>query len=74
MVAVIVARDPDFADGAAVLAGVASQLARFKQPRVAIFVAELPKNSMGKVQTTVLREQYQDSFAAVPSEPGRGLS
>ncbi len=39
-----------------------SRLARFKQPRHIVFVDALPKNTMGKVQKTVLRERYGDSF------------
>ncbi|NWG26128.1 MAG: malonyl-CoA synthase [Pseudorhodoplanes sp.] len=33
------------------------RLARFKLPKRVIFVADLPRNSMGKVQKNVLREQ-----------------
>jgi len=65
VVAVVVPREPGFADEAAVLAGILDSLARFKQPRRIVFVAELPKNTMGKVQKTVLRESYGDSFGAV---------
>ncbi|RYD60091.1 MAG: malonyl-CoA synthase [Sphingomonadales bacterium] len=65
VVAVVVPREPGFADEAAVLAGIVDSLARFKQPRRIVFVAELPKNTMGKVQKTVLRESYGDSFGAV---------
>jgi malonyl-CoA/methylmalonyl-CoA synthetase len=42
----------------------ADSLARFKQPRVIDFVDELPKNTMGKVQKTVLRDQYATIFEA----------
>ncbi|MFT6306229.1 MAG: malonyl-CoA/methylmalonyl-CoA synthetase [Granulosicoccus sp.] len=37
---------------------VSQNLARFKQPRKVIFVKELPRNTMGKVQKNVLREHY----------------
>ena len=37
----------------------ADQLARFKQPKAVIYVDELPRNTMGKVQKNLLREQYQ---------------
>lgn len=40
------------------------QLARFKQPKKVIFVAELPRNSMGKVQKAAMRTDYQGFFAA----------
>ena len=39
------------------------RLARFKQPKAVINVAELPRNTMGKVQKNVLRERYTDLFA-----------
>jgi malonyl-CoA/methylmalonyl-CoA synthetase len=63
VVAVIVPRDPAFADGEALIAALADRLARYKQPRKLVIVPELPKNSMGKVQKTVLRERFKDVFA-----------
>ncbi|HVE49740.1 MAG TPA: AMP-binding protein, partial [Casimicrobiaceae bacterium] len=33
-------------------------IARFKRPRVYVFVDELPKNNAGKVQKTLLRERF----------------
>ncbi|WP_310532923.1 malonyl-CoA synthase [Novosphingobium sp.] len=62
VVAVVVPMEPGFADGAAITAALADRLARFKMPRRVVFVDELPKNGMGKVQKTVLREQLGDSF------------
>lgn len=47
----------------AVRAALAERLARFKQPKRVIFLAELPRNTMGKVQKNVLRERYKDLFA-----------
>jgi malonyl-CoA/methylmalonyl-CoA synthetase len=35
-----------------------SQLARFKIPKDILFLEEMPKNAMGKVQKTVLRETF----------------
>ena len=34
------------------------RLAQYKQPKRVFFVDELPRNTMGKVQKNVLREQY----------------
>jgi len=34
-----------------------------KWPKRGIFVAELSRNTMGKVQKTVLRETYKELFA-----------
>ena len=39
------------------------QLARFKQPKRVLNVAELPRNTMGKVQKNLLREQFAELFA-----------
>lgn len=38
-------------------------LANFKVPKRVIFVPELPRNTMAKVQKNVLRENYADLFA-----------
>ncbi|MDO6414450.1 malonyl-CoA synthase [Sphingomonas sp. BIUV-7] len=62
VVGVVVPVHADFADAAALTTQLADTLARFKQPRRIVFVDELPKNGMGKVQKTVLREQLADSF------------
>jgi malonyl-CoA/methylmalonyl-CoA synthetase len=64
VVAAVVPRDPAFADEAAVIAALEGTLARFKQPRRVYFLPELPKNSMGKVQKTALREMFGDAFTA----------
>ncbi|MEO1797809.1 MAG: malonyl-CoA synthase [Pseudomonadota bacterium] len=63
VLAVIVPRKgatPDLA-GLEALAG--SELARFKQPRKYILMDELPRNTMGKVQKNILRDQFADTFA-----------
>jgi long-chain acyl-CoA synthetase len=38
-------------------------IARFKRPRVYVFVSELPKNSTGKVLKTELREMVSGAKA-----------
>jgi malonyl-CoA/methylmalonyl-CoA synthetase len=45
-----------------VLAGLQGSLARFKQPKAAVVVADLPRNAMGKVQKNVLRAEYGGWF------------
>ena len=46
-----------------VIDGLAERLARFKQPKRVLFVAELPRNAMGKVEKKRLRESCRDVFA-----------
>lgn len=45
-----------------ILAPLEQRLARFKQPKRVIFVDELPRNTMGKVQKNLLRDQYGALF------------
>ncbi len=45
-----------------VIAALGDRLARFKQPKRVFFVDELPRNTMGKVQKNVLRDDYRDTF------------
>ncbi|MGO4337055.1 malonyl-CoA synthase [Labrys sp. KB_33_2] len=39
------------------------RLAKFKQPKRVLFVDELPRNTMGKVQKNVLQTTYRDLYA-----------
>ena len=39
-------------------------LAKFKQPKGVFFVSELPRNTMGKVQKNILREQYANTYSS----------
>jgi len=39
------------------------KIARFKQPKQLFVLPELPRNTMGKVQKNVLRDQYAKVFA-----------
>ena len=41
-----------------VLSALSDRLARYKQPKRVLFVQDLPRNAMGKVQKARLREQY----------------
>jgi malonyl-CoA/methylmalonyl-CoA synthetase len=52
--AVIVGDSQLTAEG--IMTGLREALARFKLPKTIIFVSELPRNTMGKVQKSVLRE------------------
>lgn len=42
----------------------AATLAKFKLPKRVIFVEDLPRNAMGKVQKNLLREIYKDLFVS----------
>lgn len=75
--AVIGVQHPDFGEGVTavvvkqadaplgeeeIFAVLAGRLARYKQPKRIIFVEDLPRNTMGKVQKNVLREAYQSIY------------
>lgn len=60
--AVLVAQKGAELSADAALAAIRDRLARFKQPKAAVVVAELPRNTMGKVQKNLLRDQYRDWF------------
>lgn len=60
--AVVVAKPGAQIDPDAVLAALKSRLANFKIPKRCAVVPDLPRNTMGKVQKNLLRQQYQNSF------------
>lgn len=60
--AVVVREKGASIDEAGVMAGLSERLARFKQPKRVIFVDELPRNTMGKVQKNVLRDSYKGLY------------
>jgi len=59
--AVVCADDSVTEEG--LVAAARQALANFKVPKRILFVDELPRNSMAKVQKNVLRERYGDLFA-----------
>jgi malonyl-CoA/methylmalonyl-CoA synthetase len=78
--AVIGCPHPDFGEGvtavvvrakgaslneSAVLDALTARLAKFKLPKRVIFVDDLPRNTMGKVQKNVLRETHKDLYGKV---------
>jgi malonyl-CoA/methylmalonyl-CoA synthetase len=56
--AIVVRSSPEAIDEQVIMAALQQRLARFKQPKHIAFVDDLPRNTMGKVQKNVLREQY----------------
>ena len=63
-VAVVVAKPGALLKPEAVIAALKSKLANFKVPKQCFAVAELPRNTMGKVQKNLLREQYKTLFVS----------
>jgi malonyl-CoA/methylmalonyl-CoA synthetase len=63
-VAVIVPRAGAVVAADDILSTLKSQLANFKVPKRCVVVADLPRNTMGKVQKNLLRAQYQEAFLA----------
>jgi malonyl-CoA/methylmalonyl-CoA synthetase len=55
--AVVVLKKDAIADEKAMIANLEGRLAKFKLPKRVIFVDDLPRNTMGKVQKNILREQ-----------------
>ena len=61
-VAVVIAKPGTSLKPEAILAELKANLANFKIPKRCYVVAELPRNTMGKVQKNLLREQYKGLF------------
>ncbi|MBN9584017.1 MAG: malonyl-CoA synthase [Afipia sp.] len=63
-VTAVVVKDKSAAlDESAVLHALDGRLAKFKMPKRVMFVDDLPRNTMGKVQKNVLRETYKGLYA-----------
>ncbi len=62
-VAVIIAKPGAAVDPDRVIAELKAKLANFKIPKRCVVVPELPRNTMGKVQKNLLRDQYKGEFA-----------
>lgn len=62
-VAVVIAKPGSAPEPAEILASLKSRLANFKIPKRCFVVPELPRNTMGKVQKNLLRDQYKTLFA-----------
>jgi malonyl-CoA/methylmalonyl-CoA synthetase len=62
-VAIVIAKPGADVDSDQLIATLKSQLANFKIPKRCFVVQELPRNTMGKVQKNLLREQHKALFA-----------
>ena len=63
-VAVVIAKPGEKINADHIIATLKSQLANFKIPKKCFVVPELPRNTMGKVQKNLLREQHKNLFSA----------
>lgn len=61
--AVVVAKSGASITAQGIAKALEQRLAKFKQPKQVFVVDELPRNTMGKVQKNLLREQYKDIYA-----------
>ena len=60
VVAAVVPKSGASLDETAIRSALADGLAKFKQPKAVVILDALPRNTMGKVQKTALREAYAD--------------
>ena len=61
-VAVVIAKAGAQLKAETIVASLKSQLANFKIPKKCFVVSELPRNTMGKVQKNLLRDQHKNLF------------
>jgi len=63
-VAVVIAKPGVQLNAEHIIATLKSELANFKIPKKCFVVQELPRNTMGKVQKNLLRDQHKNLFSA----------
>ena len=64
VVAVVVTATGKQLSGSALIAQIRPKMATYKLPKQVFSVDELPRNSMGKVQKNLLRDQYKNTFSS----------
>jgi malonyl-CoA/methylmalonyl-CoA synthetase len=62
-VVAVVVREDETLTATDIAVALKSRLARFKQPKQCLFLPELPRNTMGKVQKKALRDDHAGLFA-----------
>ena len=62
-VAVIVSETETAPDLEIIESNLSKSLARYKHPRKLLWIDQLPRNTMGKVQKNILREEYKSLFS-----------
>ncbi len=60
--AFVVLQGTDSTNAASIEAAIGDRLARFKQPKRYLFIDELPRNAMSKVQKVALRRDHADLY------------
>lgn len=68
--AVVVRQPGSSVDERTIQDALKDRLARFKQPKRVLFVDELPRNTMGKVQKNILRDRYADLYNPAAASQG----
>jgi malonyl-CoA/methylmalonyl-CoA synthetase len=62
-VAIVIAKPGAHVEGEAIIAKLKSQLANFKIPKKCFVAQQLPRNTMGKVQKNLLRDEHKQLFS-----------
>ena len=60
VVGILVAKTVKEISKSVIMENISSKLAKYKQPKSLIIVDELPRNTMGKVQKNILRNEYKN--------------
>jgi malonyl-CoA/methylmalonyl-CoA synthetase len=63
-IAVVVAVVGTVLDASKIQSFLKTKIANFKVPKKVVIVKELPRNTMGKVQKNLLRDEFRDYFIA----------
>ena len=61
-IAVIVSETENAPEMETIENNLSKSLARYKHPRKLLWIDQLPRNTMGKVQKNILREEYRNLF------------
>jgi malonyl-CoA/methylmalonyl-CoA synthetase len=72
VIAIVVARQGQDVSGTVLIDQIRSGMAAYKLPKRVFAVTDLPRNSMGKVQKNLLRDQYAGTFSADQNGPDKG--
>jgi len=62
-IAIIVSETETAPDLGVIERSLSKSLARYKQPKKLFLIDQLPRNTMGKVQKNILREEYKSLFS-----------